>query len=1114
MPPLPATKISPGRDYRTENNHNRGHSFKFGMTLHATKDDDLALFNDMQIKERESFLLHTSDDFNEALNIKLGVTIPDRGGRDDLLDADCDKNDYGWLVTPPDTPLFPSLDDEEPQSHKQPIRGRPRSQPVSVSRSLAMNDISQKNTRINASPRRLSPSPRSNNNSSFVKSTSRPSSAIRSSPPPVSRPMTPSRRPSSPNRPSTPRSLTPTPKVHGTSPLRSSRGNSASPKVCAWQTNLLGFSSDVPPNLRTSLSDRPSPPTRGLSPTPSSGRGRHSMSPTCSRRSVSSSNSNGRDLFSSCSKSSFVSSCDDDVDSLQSVAVPKNSTTTRNRMVGNSKAMGLSRKSTRSLASNSVPKRSFECDIRQSDQHKTQKMFRPLLSSVPATTFYVGKASNTNRIMFSRNSSLTTNTSASSDQGTNAVGEWEKMHDSAIQDEIFVFDKGDDIIDYAEEMHGRNPVTDSGMFDQSMSVKVDVPELDGEDVKYSEMTATCTKCGKCFGRLRLDENIDICEECTKIDSLFAVTELLSPSNDSESVYGPKGLSMDDNSEFLNLCSKCGKDFYLLGLDENLIVCEECIKIDGLYNAAKPLLHHTANNNEINQSELANNVDTSVSEDKYHVDPPEKPCSSNGEALPSHNKCTTEQDVGLTELSCGNNVGSAKLATHTSLTIENLEGKGISILLPCQASNNRSPIIQSTAFTAASLLCADPSYARDNASALRRSIEKEITSTSSSIDMGSYKQTNNRIRRQLSGSKYEVISVRCDTDARSQHSSSYSEFTANTYGSFTPSKTDDGELSVSFTKSLEKEASLKAVLVDEELDRSLDLPNLISTNIDGSNKFNDEQSALEIKQSSAYTSCDNSEDQAYSACMSVNEEPQKENDATEDISISNDSENVLNDHLSCQNGSFDTVTNSSNLPILESQIELGSSEPDINSEPAHFPTSLEALHEHSITTVLEDLADSTLESFSNHNHGIPEESTVIVEGKQGHASRSLTLAEATDTILFCSSIIHDITYKAASIAIEKESATHPEASKPTVTIIDKSVNAHRGSIRTNNRITTKSAKFGRKKTETQTKLPLKESETNVNVEESTPLVNKENITTRAPDSIKPPKLESKCNCIIM
>lgn len=66
MPPSPALRFSPGREHRIENALERGHSFKSKMTT-KDKDDDLALFNDMQTKEKESFLLHIADDFDDSL---------------------------------------------------------------------------------------------------------------------------------------------------------------------------------------------------------------------------------------------------------------------------------------------------------------------------------------------------------------------------------------------------------------------------------------------------------------------------------------------------------------------------------------------------------------------------------------------------------------------------------------------------------------------------------------------------------------------------------------------------------------------------------------------------------------------------------------------------------------------------------------------------------------------------------------------------------------------------------------------------------------------------------------------------------------------------------------
>ncbi|KAK7255790.1 hypothetical protein RIF29_29210 [Crotalaria pallida] len=66
----------------------------------------------------------------------------------------------------------------------------------------------------------------------------------------------------------------------------------------------------------------------------------------------------------------------------------------------------------------------------------------------------------------------------------------------------------------------------------------------------------------------------------------------------------------------------------------------------------------------------------------------------------------------------------------------------------------------------------------------------------------------------------------------------------------------------------------------------------------------------------------------------------------------------------------------------------------------------------------------------------EGSTITVECLGAGNTRSLlTLEEATDTILFCSSIIHDLAYQAATIAMEKEhSDPLPfEGSEPTVEV---------------------------------------------------------------------------------
>lgn len=248
---------------------------------------------------------------------------------------------------------------------------------------------SYRSSRGSPSPNRLSPSPRSGN-SSFQSTRGRPSSAPQSSPTPALRSATPTRRPSPPpskSSTSAPRSSTPTPRristgsrgtavspsVRGTSPIRTSRGNSASPKIRGWQSNIPGFSLEAPPNLRTSLSDRPASYVRGSSPASRNGKdstskfSRQSMSPTASR-SISSSHSHDRDRFSSHSKGSFASSGDDDMDSLQSIPIGGSDYSVSKRVGAypNNRAPAFSKKSPRILSSSSAPKRSsFDSALRQ-----------------------------------------------------------------------------------------------------------------------------------------------------------------------------------------------------------------------------------------------------------------------------------------------------------------------------------------------------------------------------------------------------------------------------------------------------------------------------------------------------------------------------------------------------------------------------------------------------------------------------------------------------------------------------------------------------------------------------------------------------------------------------
>lgn len=66
MPPSPSSRCPPVRELRVESSHKRGQSFESSFPRKA-KDDDLVLFNEMQNRERDNFLLLPSDDFDESI---------------------------------------------------------------------------------------------------------------------------------------------------------------------------------------------------------------------------------------------------------------------------------------------------------------------------------------------------------------------------------------------------------------------------------------------------------------------------------------------------------------------------------------------------------------------------------------------------------------------------------------------------------------------------------------------------------------------------------------------------------------------------------------------------------------------------------------------------------------------------------------------------------------------------------------------------------------------------------------------------------------------------------------------------------------------------------------
>ncbi|KAK4343596.1 hypothetical protein RND71_036690 [Anisodus tanguticus] len=533
-----------------------------------SSDEELSLFLEMRRRENErnsNRFLQKSDEFDplgsnngRSPTYNVASAAPLRKTRaDEFLNADNDKTDYDWLLTPPGTPLFPSLEMESRKTMMSQL-GTSRAHPTALTSRLT-NSLPETTVRRNLASRHLDSSPGLNTSSSSLRRPSssggsRPStltgrptlsssrstltSASRStsaaapkamtstatskimstattsrssrSATPTSRATTPSAKPTVPPRSSTPtarssaRSSTPTsrdsvtgskstsraatPTRRATSvssttnttvpplkPLSSSPGiksattasrNPAAPRTSSptvkprpWKpSDIPGFSLDAPPNLRTSLGDRPISATRGR---PGAASSRSSSVERAS---------NGRVRRQSCSPSRGRPPNGVMHSSGSSVPVPsmsrlhaKANANVSPGMVGtkmvervinmrklvppkqddkHSPHSNLSAKSSSPDSSGfgrSLSKKSLDMAIRHMDiRQRVSGNLRPLMTNIPASSMYSVR-SGTNRGRTSRtvsvpDSPLATSSNASSEVSVSNNAVW--VDGSEIDDDI------------------------------------------------------------------------------------------------------------------------------------------------------------------------------------------------------------------------------------------------------------------------------------------------------------------------------------------------------------------------------------------------------------------------------------------------------------------------------------------------------------------------------------------------------------------------------------------------------------------------------------------------------------------------------------------------------
>ncbi|KAK7290128.1 hypothetical protein RIF29_04329 [Crotalaria pallida] len=227
------------------------------------KEEELGLFLEMKKreKERNDLLLHGSEELDAALgsdsgaatifNISSSMQAPLRKtGADDFLNSENDKNDYDWLLTPPGTPLFPSLEMETRKTVMSQL-GTPTARPTALKSRLA-NPQSEPTGRTNLVSKQPTPSPVSSSSSGAA--IRRPSSSGG----PGTRPGTPTGRLTSTSasrssRPSTPtRSTLPSTRTM----MAASKTTNSAPKTStsATKTTVPAAKPTIPSRSSTPLS--------------------------------------------------------------------------------------------------------------------------------------------------------------------------------------------------------------------------------------------------------------------------------------------------------------------------------------------------------------------------------------------------------------------------------------------------------------------------------------------------------------------------------------------------------------------------------------------------------------------------------------------------------------------------------------------------------------------------------------------------------------------------------------------------------------------------------------------------------------------------------------------
>lgn len=438
----------------------------------------------------------------------------------------------------------------------------------------------------------------------------------------------------------------------------------------------------------------------------------------------------------------------------------------------------------------------LRCDGLSSQDHRKapQDRFRPLLSGAPASTFGAGNGNDVHKPMFSHNSSLTTSSNASSYHGAtfgsymhgsqeqhDLVGEWEADDSSRGHEDIFMFDKLDELneediryksteskdnslVTVKHLVSGRQDLEGSRRPNQSLCHSTDSSQVSNSKI------ATCSRCGKFFDAMDVDEEGVYCDVCaSKVGNIFTGSIVQTTGEENQQYDKTADLKpcIASDPPIPTDCIGCSKE---VSLDHHLVNCEsytDCL------DQAPPIhsMGHTPQEMLLGQEEkidvehrkkhvgdsLGNTNDISFHRSSVTECEQTEPTSLGHDLfirdqMDNRNHGLSQCNETVSETVTSDNSHQLGSTTYQNPKLETTEGTGISVLLVPMSNSNKWPVVEGRALAATNMLCSEPYYARDGVSMMKRSFGLDSSSAASSSDLGSSRQSIICFERLRSGKR--------------------------------------------------------------------------------------------------------------------------------------------------------------------------------------------------------------------------------------------------------------------------------------------------------------------------------------------------------------------------